>query len=288
MMRLSKAFFESSEFKTTTRDDEVRFNCPNCGDVKFHLYYNLTKGLYHCFRCGISGRTSPRKVNYDREVVNKSVEVPVLSDTFSPITLAYLRRRDLMIATVYAKEGSKDNVNRLWRGAIVFSLYPEGYIGRRLSGEPKYVFSKGISTVIWTDLSLLKASSQVFLVEGVFDALRLIQLGLTPIALCGTHFGKGKQELVGSLLRNGIETVYILLDADAEYFARQIEIILKVMLPDVEVVRLVLPHSDPADWDRISLFRFFKKSKVKNLNPYILNLKNLNKNNQKEVTYDER
>jgi len=35
---------------------ELRVDCPFCSDTGRHLYINTEKGLYHCFRCGRSGR----------------------------------------------------------------------------------------------------------------------------------------------------------------------------------------------------------------------------------------
>lgn len=39
--------------KTST--GEVRINCPFCNDVKWHLYINEQKRVFHCFRCEQSG-----------------------------------------------------------------------------------------------------------------------------------------------------------------------------------------------------------------------------------------
>lgn len=36
--------------------DELRTNCPACGDTKEHLYLNVRKGVYYCHRCGFSGK----------------------------------------------------------------------------------------------------------------------------------------------------------------------------------------------------------------------------------------
>lgn len=35
---------------------ELRGNCPQCDDARGHFYYNLAKRVFHCFRCGWSGR----------------------------------------------------------------------------------------------------------------------------------------------------------------------------------------------------------------------------------------
>jgi len=40
---------------------EVRINCPECDDTKYHCYCNLQKMLYHCFKCGASGKIVDKK-----------------------------------------------------------------------------------------------------------------------------------------------------------------------------------------------------------------------------------
>lgn len=39
-----------------TRDGEYRICCPYCDDESFHMYCNLSKMLYHCFKCEAKGR----------------------------------------------------------------------------------------------------------------------------------------------------------------------------------------------------------------------------------------
>lgn len=40
---------------TTGRPDEIRYNCPFCGDRGYHLYLNREKNAFNCYKCGKSG-----------------------------------------------------------------------------------------------------------------------------------------------------------------------------------------------------------------------------------------
>jgi ribosomal protein L37AE/L43A len=42
------------------RSHEVRYNCPECGDLNGKLYANFDKGVWTCFHCGNSGSISRR------------------------------------------------------------------------------------------------------------------------------------------------------------------------------------------------------------------------------------
>lgn len=53
---------------------EVRANCPFCGDTGGHLWINRNKGLYHCFRCGASGRIDGEGAKHPPRFISASVE----------------------------------------------------------------------------------------------------------------------------------------------------------------------------------------------------------------------
>jgi len=55
-----------------TNKGEVRIDCPNCDDISKHLYCNLDKKIFHCFKCGYKGRvvedTNDSIEDFDRTV----------------------------------------------------------------------------------------------------------------------------------------------------------------------------------------------------------------------------
>ena len=54
-MKLTIDYINDAEH-IITRAGEIKLNCPDCGDTKFHLYVNLAKEVYHCFKCNIAGK----------------------------------------------------------------------------------------------------------------------------------------------------------------------------------------------------------------------------------------
>jgi hypothetical protein len=260
--KLSEAFFKTAQAIPTSREDEVRYCCPFCGDIKYHLYYNLTYGLYHCFRCNTSGRVKGTKHVEFLPVGSTPIEIPVFKEGWSKEALEFLKKRDMLIALNYAREGGNS-----WDGYIVFSVYPEGWIGRKFKPPtiPKYRFTKGAGG-IWTDLFILQTHNgrPVYLVEGIFDALRVIQCGYPAIALNGTSLGRGKIELLKSLCeRYDIQKLVVMLDADARVESDTMVIKLLYSIPSVKVVNKVdLPTGDPADYSVQELSRLVKEFKV--------------------------
>lgn len=49
------AYVHKLEHRTTSSDAEVRLNCHNCQDHKFHLYVNTRTGRWLCHKCGEKG-----------------------------------------------------------------------------------------------------------------------------------------------------------------------------------------------------------------------------------------
>src|SRR5689334_16668554 len=47
---------ESLPYKPTADAMQIRVCCPECDDEKFHMYVHTGKNVYHCFKCGASGK----------------------------------------------------------------------------------------------------------------------------------------------------------------------------------------------------------------------------------------
>lgn len=46
-------------------DTEIRCDCNRCGDTNGHLYYNMRKDVFLCFKCGYRGHGKPDAVPWD-------------------------------------------------------------------------------------------------------------------------------------------------------------------------------------------------------------------------------
>ncbi len=65
-----RAYVESKYLYKEARD-ELRINCPSCGDDDFKCYVNPLKGVFHCFKCSFSSK------KYDLfDFVSKTEHIP--------------------------------------------------------------------------------------------------------------------------------------------------------------------------------------------------------------------
>lgn len=46
-----------ANFDGQTSGDEYVIDCPFCGDSGHHMYINISKGIFHCFKCEKKGTT---------------------------------------------------------------------------------------------------------------------------------------------------------------------------------------------------------------------------------------
>ena len=82
-----------------TSSEEVRVCCPFCGEQKFHMYINLSKGVAHCFRCTWGGRVwhviaKKTGVNYKKIRYKMASEDPVMP-SLSAYDAAVSRLKDV-------------------------------------------------------------------------------------------------------------------------------------------------------------------------------------------------
>src|SRR5512144_2104327 len=61
---------------------EVRINCPECGDDKYHCYCNLIKRVYYCHKCGAKGKIVDRSETSAEQFTTlpKNFSVPITTE----------------------------------------------------------------------------------------------------------------------------------------------------------------------------------------------------------------
>jgi hypothetical protein len=227
---------------TVTGDNWIMTSCLNPAHMDKHPSFavNLTTGAGKCFSCGytigpsywVVGKLTTeeeeellRKAKYS-ELLNrfeKSSKEPLVSSTvFLPP-----KSRDL-------EEGwrglSKETIEQYglyicdkgaYAGRVIFPIKDisgaiTAFNSRALSPEiqPKYKFSKGFdpNIIIYPEVPL--NSSEVFLVEGIMDALHMRQEGFVSILNFGINYTFKHQIKISELLKKGVDTIYICLDKD--------------------------------------------------------------------------
>lgn len=119
-------------------------------------------------------------------------------------------------------------VPREWKamsGRLIFPIRDDGgvlvgFAGRGQTASPKYINSAAASGYrkgetlygLYQAKETVKASGEIYLVEGYKDALAMHAAGFTnTVALSGTAFTEGHRQLLETY---GVEKAYILMDAD--------------------------------------------------------------------------
>lgn len=238
------------EYKTTS-SGEIRFNCPFCEthgktkDSKYHLYVNISKGVFHCFRCGADGRI-------------QSLPEPLLQTVLSI--------KDSVAPLIFSKEKNKETIKVLpngfveEKGRLGDTQFIENYLSYRLKITPKKVrreFLDYYSTVLsiadkspWVkfisrdmffeqDYFVLRkpysryfmnptgpkkvfkiginklSEGKLVLVEGIIDAMSVYLAYKTPVfALLGKEASSSQIEEILDF-SDYITKIYVALDKDA-------------------------------------------------------------------------
>lgn len=215
----------------TTGSEEIRFNCPRCGDSKYHLYYNPHKRLFNCFRCGYSGKGFPKEVNVyvappsprkSEERSPRLINWEPLSlkpqSIFEEVILDYLlhaRSLPLDIIRDYRLGWSRD-----LPFAVVIPIYMNNSLAalqvRHLTQtRAKYIFYPVDETplkkkVLLFNYDRVKHLDSVFVMEGVFDVL----CADPQRAVC--TFGKQISAEQARLLATFAKTVILSYDSDVK------------------------------------------------------------------------
>ena len=109
-----------------------------------------------------------------------------------------------------------------YRNRVIFPFYDYnnnlvGYNTRKFvdinDGLPKYLYSKGIDIKSLIYPLVEKKTNELVIVEGIMDALSLVQVGIPAIANfgIGIHFTQNK---INKLLKRGVNKLWLMFDND--------------------------------------------------------------------------
>lgn len=229
------------------RGNEVLAHCPFHDDIHPSMSANLAKGVFYCFTCGAKGTFSRLGIGRDKRVYfedftrllneldnnNQQDDVDYkelvfsLPDEYEPI--------DASINSIYSdyllSRGITANVISQFRiGFCRTGTYRDriivpmelGFCARSIHSDKlgrllykgnfrKYLFPVGLpkSKMLF---SFDPLCSQLILVEGVFDVLKLSALHFYSTAILGAIIS---DEQVSMLCKSQVETIYLCLDGDA-------------------------------------------------------------------------
>ena len=136
---------------------------------------------------------------------------------------------------------------------VLYYSIPIGFQGRKFSGtsEPRYISSDKIHKWVWpldTDtINRIEADGEVTVVEGIFDAISYIKLGINALCTFGKNFSRDQIKL---LQTHKVHTINLCYDADAHKDIQKIADMYGHIF-HIKVIELPPlpedPKADPAD-----------------------------------------
>jgi len=228
------SFYKYSFPYKETGSGEIRFCCPKCPDQDYHLYYNPTKGLWHCFKCGYRGRGFPEALKAVKLPPFKSVEPPVRELTWNPLLHPPTSTLESVIWDYLLSRGvTKENVNTFHIGwssdkpfIVVFPIVMHGVIKaiqirHLIKLGPKYVFydvgkvKTKKSLLLYNYDSVVSGVDTLYVMEGILDVI----LGAPNCGVC--TFGKSPSIDQASLI-HGIPKRKLVLAYDTDVSVKEL------------------------------------------------------------------
>lgn len=269
-------------FIVVSGSDEIRLQCPECGDAKNKLYFNTRVNLGICHRCnlkvnmttlfrifGLGGVSAFNNRSLDelKDAFRKQSEIRVKKEVTRKVRLpavcididqypkaaSYLVKRGVTSSLV-RRFGIKFCIEGAFAGRIMIPITDPkgetvGYVGRDLydRAERKYMYSKGcqVSRVLFNYPALCGRKNYAVLVEGVFDVLRHAER-LPIMATFGKHLSVHQEKLLASY---GVQTVVLMYDPDAIGDMEQ----LAALLCKSVKVKVVALEQDPDEYSTLQL-----------------------------------
>jgi len=243
-----------------TANNELLVFCPYHNDSHASATYNWKKGVLYCFGCQVT--KSAHELAHD--LGGALIEMPTIPDMWFEAEAEsiewryllsnpkadghpYLKRRLVPDHLIHRYNIKASNPKAI-KGSIIFPIQDvfRNFVGvqlRQLDKQPKYMFY-GNRYPVWPVRNLIGrelASGPIFLVEGVFGALRAASAGVCALAIMGASAVSGALEFLSYY--NTRRPVYAAMDRDyAGLLAAG-----KFILNGVEGV-FVPWGEDPDDW----------------------------------------
>lgn len=271
---MSKPFLDVSLLgdHVDTRDkDELRFDCPYCEDEGKHLYVNVRKGVYHCFRCGVSGRTNLKSREIEKfHLISSETKLEARArtellklphahkDLITPTALKYLVKRGIKESDVEKWRIYCASPNSKYFGRLIIPYRPyQGYcryfVARAYTSLPwpKYLNPSGGRDILFfspaydpDDPLQLWGLDELVLVEGPFDCIKAGRYGPAAALL-----GKTLRPEQAHLIVSSFSKVYVLLDNEGTKTKINSLELKDLLSVHVEVEILTCPLKDPGEME---------------------------------------
>lgn len=267
-------------------NDESSFYCPFCHHHKKKLAINIETQAFHCWVCNTRGKslfTLLKKLGADKsdfirleKIVDKKTykrvddEVEIIFNLPSEFISIYEAKPtyELKHAIKYLKQRgiTKDDIIKynigycedgMYKGYIIIPSYSKNgklnyFVARSYHNSPMKYKNPKISKDTILFENMISWDLPIILTEGVFDAIA-IKRNVIPL------LGKSMQnEVYNAILKNKVEEVYVVLDADAKENA--LDIVHKLNSNGVKTYFVRLADLDPADLGFNSIQHIIKQT----------------------------
>ena len=256
--------------------EDIKVCCvnPGCDDEKDHLWINLKKGVFNCWKCGYKGRVVNNKLvlnalkkNKARKVPRKSFSSGHMEDSLKVIdpsvfvkledlrenhqAIQYIMSRGITIEDCTKMGGMYCPVDRLY-GRIVFPIKDDnkivGWQGRSVYGRtPKYIIFGKKSLGMYNMKPLVDYDNFVIIFEGIFDVLKVPDYG---ISILGKKLSDVQLRMISTFLQ--VKTVFIMLDSDAN---KEELAMCKELNPFFKTISIQLKTGDPGNLSEYDILK---------------------------------
>ena len=257
------------EVSYTPSGQDFLISClnPEHDDSNPSLRVDKVTGVMHCFSCGFKGNVfahfdapgiSPKELKLkrlkekieDRRIENVGLQIPDAS-------LRYVGTFKNISADTLKKYGAFTYHEKGYAGRLIFPVRDvtgkiNAFLGRAMEPTtiPKYmIYPRGAKMPYFPPLPYI-VEGTIVLVEGIFDALNLIDKGLENAVCC---FGTNNVDIYKlSLLKVlGVKGVHILFDGDDA--GRKGAKVTSMLCQELDLATNIIPiqnNIDPGDLPR--------------------------------------
>lgn len=220
---------ENLTFTVSGQDYQISCLNPDHDDKNPSLRVDKISGVMHCFSCGFRGNIF---THFDAPPTEKTIKLHRLRAKIEKVrsenvglkipdkSLRFVGAFRNIGADTITQFEAFTHFEKEFAGRLVFPIRDitgkvRAFLGRAMDNtiQPKYMIQpKGVELPIFPSHPVL-LHNEVILVEGIFDALNLIDKGLPNVVCCfGTNnFNEHKLSL---LKVYGVEGVHVFFDGD--------------------------------------------------------------------------
>lgn len=232
------------EFREAGNEQYVFKTCPACGDEKYHHFYmNMDEGLWDCKKCSAKGNFNQfRELLGDNAIqlgdyelnpvkASKPKEYKTLKYDLDIQLASRLWGSDLHYVEYLMNERLLDEaiIKEFKLGSsgegIAIPIYEENKLvnvryrrdprkDNDPEAAPRYAMEKGCKPALFNGDVLLEGIKQVYVTEGEFDALQLIQRGFRNTVSVPLGAGYFSDSWIPKF--EDVQEIYLIFDSDEE------------------------------------------------------------------------